>query len=85
MLLAEHGPVTWLLDGTTEPGTPVFLGIKEAAHGILLGSWKILSENTEDITACLQQAAVRYPMFAGFGERERLKPAKNQGRQRILF
>jgi len=58
--LAEHGPVTWLLDGTTEPGTPVFLGIKEAVHGILLASWKIPSENTEDIASCLQQAAARY-------------------------
>lgn len=58
--LAEHGSVTWLLDGTTEPGTPVFLGIKEAVHGILLGSWKIPSENTEDIASCLQQAAARY-------------------------
>lgn len=58
--LAEHGSVTWLLDGTTEPGTPVFLGIKEAVHGILLASWKIPSENTEDIALCLQQAAARY-------------------------
>ena len=58
--LAEHGPVTWLLDGTTEPAAPVFLGIKEAAHGILLESWKIPSENTEDIAACLRQAAERY-------------------------
>lgn len=58
--LAEHGPVTWLLDGTMEPATPVFLGIKKAAHGILLASWKIPSENTEDIASCLQQAAERY-------------------------
>jgi len=58
--LAEHGPVTWLVDGTTEPGTPVFLGIKDAVHGISLASWKIPSENTEDIAACLQQAAERY-------------------------
>jgi hypothetical protein len=58
--LTEHGPMTWRLDGTTEPGTPVFLGIKEAVHGISLASWKIPSENTEDITVCLQQAAERY-------------------------
>lgn len=58
--LAEHGPVTWLIDGTTEPGTPVFLGIKEATHGILLASWKIPSENTADIAKCLKQAAERY-------------------------
>lgn len=58
--LAEHGPVTWLLDGTTEPGTPVFLGIEDAASGILLASWKIPSENIEDIAPCLQQGAARY-------------------------
>jgi len=58
--LAEHGPVTWLVDGTTEPGAPVLLGIKEAVHGFSLASWKIPSENTEDIAACLQQAAERY-------------------------
>jgi len=58
--LAEHGPVTWLLDGTTEPGTPVFFGIKEAVHGIFLQSWKIPSENVQDIASCLQQAAARY-------------------------
>jgi hypothetical protein len=27
--LAEHSPVIWLLDGTIEPGTPVFLGIPD--------------------------------------------------------
>jgi len=58
--LAECGSVTWMLDGTTEPGTPVFLGVKESVHGILLGSWKIPSENTDDIAMCLQQAATRY-------------------------
>lgn len=58
--LAGHGPVTWLLDGTTEPETAVFLGIEEAAHGLLLGHWKIPSENLDDIVPCLLQAADRY-------------------------
>jgi len=58
--LAEHGPVTWMLDGTIEPGTPVLLGIKEASRGVFLAAWKIPSENTEDIVVCLQQAAARY-------------------------
>jgi hypothetical protein len=58
--LAGQAPVTWLLDGTTEPGTAVFLGLEEAAHGLLLGNWKIPSENLEDIAACLRQAADRY-------------------------
>jgi hypothetical protein len=58
--LAQHAPVTWLLDGTTEPETAVFLGIEEAAHGLLLGHWKIPSENLNDIVPCLRQAADRY-------------------------
>lgn len=58
--LAHHGPVTWLLDGTTEPETAVFLGIEEAAGGMLLGNWKIPSENVADLVPCLQQAADRY-------------------------
>jgi len=58
--LAQHGPVTWLVDGTTEPGTAVFLGIEEAAQGLFLGNWKIPSENVEDLVPCLRQAADRY-------------------------
>ena len=58
--LAEHGPVTWLLDGTTEPGTAVFFGIEEAAHGLFLGNWKIASENVEDVVVCLRQAIDRF-------------------------
>lgn len=55
--LAQHGPVTWLLDGTTEPETAVFLGIEEAAHGLFLGNWKIPSENLDDLVPCLREAA----------------------------
>ena len=58
--LAQHGPVTWLLDGTTEPETAVFLGVEEASHGLFLGSWKIATENVEYIAPCLQQAADSY-------------------------
>jgi hypothetical protein len=58
--LAAHGPVTWLLDGTTEPETAVFLGIEEAAHGLLLGNWKIPSENLDDLVPCLREAADRF-------------------------
>ena len=58
--LAQHGPVTWLLDGTTEPETAVFLGIEEAAHGLFLGNWKIPSENLEDLISCLRQTADRF-------------------------
>ncbi len=58
--LEEHRPVTWLVDGTFEPGTPVFLGIKEADHGIMLAGWKIPSENAADVARCLQQTAACY-------------------------
>ena len=58
--LTEHGSVVWLLDGTIEPGTPVFLGIQDAASGILLSSWKIPSENEDDIASCLEDAAACY-------------------------
>ena len=60
--LAERGKVTWLLDGTVEPGTPVFLGIEDAGSGMLLGGWKIPSENVDDIAPCLRQAAKRFGM-----------------------
>ena len=58
--LAGHGPATWLLDGTTEPETAVFLGIEEVAHGLLLGNWKIPSENLDDLVPCLREAADRF-------------------------
>ncbi len=58
--LAERGETTWLLDGTIEPGTPVFLGIEDAASGLLLGGWKVPSENADDIASCLDKAAQRY-------------------------
>ncbi|MCU0981708.1 MAG: hypothetical protein MUF25_21365 [Pirellulaceae bacterium] len=58
--LAQHRPVTWLVDGTTEPGTDVFLGIVEARHGLFLGTWKIASENVDDLLPCFRQAADWY-------------------------
>lgn len=58
--MAEHSPMVWLLDGTIEPGTPVFLGIQDAASGILLSSWKIASENEDDIAACLEEAVASH-------------------------
>lgn len=64
--LAQHRPVTWLLDGTTEPETAVFFGIEEAAHHLFLGNWKIPSENVEDLIPCLRQAADQ------FGEPDKL-------------
>jgi hypothetical protein len=52
--------MTWLLDGTIEPGTPVFLGIEDAASGLLLGGWKVPSEKADDIASCLSEAEKRY-------------------------
>ena len=58
--LRERGNITWLIDGTIEPGTPVFFGVKEASEGIFLDSWKIPTENEEDISNCLIEAGKHY-------------------------
>jgi len=49
-----------LIDGTIEPGTPVFLGVKEAYDGIFLGGAKIPTENDRDIANCLIKVANLY-------------------------
>jgi len=51
---------TWLIDGTLEPGTPVFFGVQDAASGILLGCWKIPTENADAMTLCLKEMADDY-------------------------
>jgi hypothetical protein len=58
--LSAQREVSWLLDGTLEPGTPVFLGIQEATSGLQLGGWKISSENADEIGCGLRDAADRY-------------------------
>jgi len=58
--LQERGNNTWLIDGTIEPGTPVFLGVKEAYEGIFLGGGKIPTENESDISNCLIEVAQSY-------------------------
>ena len=58
--LRKRGNVTWLIDGTIEPGSPVFFGVKEAQGGIFLKGWKIPTENEEDISKCLLEAAGLY-------------------------
>jgi hypothetical protein len=58
--LRERGNIRWLIDGTIEPGTPVFFGVKDACEGIFLDSWKIPTENEEDISNCLIEAAKHY-------------------------
>lgn len=58
--LDQQGGSTWLLDGTLETDSPVFLGIRDAASGILLESAKIPSENADDIAPFLAGAAQQY-------------------------
>jgi hypothetical protein len=58
--LAGRGQTTWLLDGTLEPETPVFLGVQDATSAILLGCWKIPSENADDMAVCLTDATNRF-------------------------
>jgi hypothetical protein len=58
--LAQSDGLTWLMDGTLEPGTPVFFGIQEARTAILLGCWKIPTENADDIVPCLNETAQDY-------------------------
>jgi hypothetical protein len=59
---ALHGPEgpTWLIDGTVEPGTPVFFGVQEARSGILLGCRKIPTENADDMVPCLKEVEQAY-------------------------
>lgn len=58
--LADRGDTTWLLDGTVECGAPVFLGIEDAASGMILAGRKVASENTDDIASCLREGSERY-------------------------
>lgn len=56
----HRGSMTWLIDGTVEPGSPVFFGVKEAEDGIFLKSWKIPTENEDDIIKCLTEVKEIY-------------------------
>jgi hypothetical protein len=58
--LREKAGMTWLIDGTLEPGTPVFFGVQHVASAILLGCWKIPTENADDLAPCLLQTARDY-------------------------
>ncbi len=58
--LQERGNNTWLIDGTVEPGSPVFFGVKEAYEGMFLGGGKIPTENDRDIANCLIKVAKSY-------------------------
>jgi hypothetical protein len=55
--LEETDSNLWLIDGTLEPNTPVFFGVQEARHGILLHCTKMPAEHAHDIAGCLTEAA----------------------------
>lgn len=55
--LSQADGRTWLIDGTLEPGTPVFFGVQDAASAILLGCWKIPTENADAMAPCLEEMA----------------------------
>jgi hypothetical protein len=52
--LRNRGGYTALIDGTVEPPSPVLFGVTEAEEQMVLGSWKIPSENENDISRCLK-------------------------------
>lgn len=58
--LHEQGPITWIIDGTLEPGTAVFFGVKEPEEGFMLASWKIATENADEIADCLRETGRQY-------------------------
>jgi hypothetical protein len=58
--IGSRDGAAWLIDGTVEPGTPCFFGVQEAQHGVLLGSWKLPTENTDDVAQCLTEIKELY-------------------------
>lgn len=54
--LGRDGKSVWLLDCTQEADSPAFFGVLETHYGILLGCWKMATENQPDIATCLRQA-----------------------------
>lgn len=53
--LERRGEVTWLIDSTLEPGTPLYFGVYEAQEEWMLGCWKIASENLDDVARCVAE------------------------------
>ena len=56
----QQGGSTWLIDGTIEPGTPMFFGVYDAQSRWLLDAWKIASENADAIAPCLEECTQRF-------------------------
>jgi hypothetical protein len=55
-LCEQDGKSVWLLDCTQERDSPAFFGILETHYGILLGCWKVSSENQIALVPCLREA-----------------------------
>jgi hypothetical protein len=55
-LLERDGKSVWLLDCTQENDSPALFGVLETHYGILLGSWKMATENQALIAPCLMEA-----------------------------
>jgi hypothetical protein len=55
-LWEQEGKSVWLLDCTQEHDSPAFFGILETHYGLLLGCWKVATENQTEIAPCLRQA-----------------------------
>jgi hypothetical protein len=55
-LWEQQGKSVWLLDCTQERDSPAFFGILETHYGILLGCWKVATENHTDVAPCLREA-----------------------------
>jgi hypothetical protein len=55
--LHKRGRLTWLIDATLEPDTPAFFGVSDAQDNLVLGAWKIATENAEAMIPCLKQTS----------------------------
>src|SRR5207249_4111016 len=55
-LWEQQGQSVWLLDCTQERDSPAFFGILETHYGLLLGCWKVATENQTEIAPCLREA-----------------------------
>jgi hypothetical protein len=54
------GQSVWLADCTQERDSPAFFGVLETHHGVLLGCWKVPSENEPDLTPCLREVVEQF-------------------------
>src|ERR1700683_2853338 len=58
--LRRDGKSVWLLDCTQEEDSPAFFGVLETHFGILLGCWKMATENQTDSSMRLRQLVQRF-------------------------